>query len=85
MSDDDPVRRQRALIKRWTTHGTRLGYVAFAGASVAVGWGLIDDFTPNVGRLATIGLVLGCLFLAPSIVVSYMVKAAEKEDRLRGV
>jgi hypothetical protein len=85
MSDDDPVRRRRAAIAAWTKRGTRLGYLAFAAASVAVAWGLLDDFTPTMGRLATIGLVAGCVLLAPSIVVSYMVKAAEKHDRELGV
>jgi hypothetical protein len=52
---------------------------------VAVAFGLIDTFTPLVGRIATAGLVIGSILLAPAIVLGYAIKSAEKEDRLNGI
>jgi len=46
--------------------------------------GLATSFTPLVGELAAGGLVVGSILLAPSIVLGYAIKAAEKEDRLNG-
>ena len=51
---------------------------------VAVFTGLATSFTPLIGELATGGLVVGSILLAPSIVLGYAIKAAEKEDRLNG-
>jgi len=51
---------------------------------VAVFSGLATSFTPLVGELAAGGLVVGSILLAPSIVLGYAIKAAEKEDRLNG-
>jgi hypothetical protein len=45
---------------------------------------LASSFTPLVGKLATGGLVVGSILLAPSIVLGYAIKAAEREDRLNG-
>ena len=36
-------------------------------------------------RLIVATLVIGCVLLAPSIIVGYAVKAAEREDRERGL
>jgi hypothetical protein len=51
---------------------------------VAVFSGLATSFTPLVGQISTGGLVIGSILLAPSIVLGYAIKAAEKEDRLNG-
>jgi hypothetical protein len=80
----DPVRQRRAVIARWTKRASRAGYACFGLAIVAVFTGLAIDFTPLVGRLATAGLVVGSILLAPAIVLGYAIKAAEKDDRLNG-
>jgi hypothetical protein len=38
-----------------------------------------------IGRLATGGLIVGSILLAPAIVLGYAIKAAERDDRERGV
>jgi hypothetical protein len=50
-----------------------------------VTYGLVADFTPMIGRLATGGLIVGSILLAPAIVLGYAIKAAERDDRERGV
>jgi hypothetical protein len=81
----DPVRRRRSLIAVWTKRANRFGYLAFGVSIVAVAVGLIDTFTPLIGRLATAGLVIGSILLAPAIVLGYAIKSAEKEDKLNGI
>lgn len=80
----DPVRLRRAVIDRWTRLAKRVGYLGFGVSIVAVFTGLATSFTPLVGELAAGGLVVGSILLAPSIVLGYAIKAAEKEDRLNG-
>ena len=80
----DPVRERRAVIARWTKRASRTGYACFGASIVAVFVGLAVDFTPLVGRIATGGLIVGSILLAPAIVLGYAIKAAEKEDRLNG-
>jgi hypothetical protein len=80
----DPVRQRRAVIARWTKRASRTGYACFAISIVAVFVGLSVDFTPLVGQIATGGLIVGSILLAPAIVLGYAIKAAEKEDRLNG-
>jgi hypothetical protein len=37
-----------------------------------------------MASLVIVSFVIGCILLAPSIIVGYAVKAAEREDRERG-
>ena len=41
-------------------------------------------FSPTMASLVIVSFVIGCILLAPSIIVGYAVKAAEREDRERG-
>ena len=81
----DPVRQRRKRIALWTSVASRLGYSCFGASIIAVTVGLMGSFTPLVGRIATGGLIVGSILLAPAIVLGYAIKAAEKEDRLNGV
>jgi hypothetical protein len=81
----DPVRQRRKRIALWTSAASRLGYSCFGASIIAVAVGLLGSFTPLVGRIATGGLIVGSILLAPAIVLGYAIKAAEKEDRLNGV
>jgi len=78
---NDPILVKRALISTWAKRATNLGYSLFAVSMVAVLWGVIVDFTPNISRVATISLISGCIVLAPAILVQYSVKAAVREER----
>lgn len=81
----DPVRQRRQRVAKWTRLASRLGYSCFGASIAAVAVGLSVNFTPVVGQIATGGLIVGSILLAPAIVLGYAIKAAEKEDRLNGV
>ena len=81
----DPVRARRAVIARWNALATRIGYAAFGVSIVAVMIGAFTDFSALIARVATGGLIVGSILLAPAIVIGYAIKAAEKEDRQLGV
>ena len=82
---EDPVRRRRAQVARWTLLANRLGYVLLAVAVALFFVALITGFTSTMAVLVIVALVAACALLAPSIVLGYAVKAAEREDRVRGL
>jgi len=81
----DPVRERRARIARLVEVGQRLGYGLFGLAVVAFGVGFVTGFDGLPGTIVVAGLVLGSIVLAPAIVFGYAVKAAERDDRERGL
>lgn len=81
----DPVLVKRTLISNWAKRAGRLGYSFFGISTVAVIWGLTVEFTPNASRVASAGLIVGSVILAPAILVQYSVKAAVRDERERGI
>ena len=81
----DPVLERRARIARWVALGQRTGYGLFLGAIVLFIAGFAIGFDGWVGSTIVGCLVAGSLVLAPAIVFGYAVKAAEREDRERGL
>jgi heme/copper-type cytochrome/quinol oxidase subunit 3 len=81
----DPVRARRAQIARWSLLANRIGYLLFGLAIALFVIAFAISFNGTMVTLITICLVVGSILLAPSIVIGYAVKAAEKEDRERGV
>ena len=81
----DPVRERRARIARWVSLGQRVGYGLFLVAIVLFVVGFVTGFDGVVGPTIVGCLVVGSLVLAPAIVFGYAVKAAEREDRERGI
>jgi hypothetical protein len=81
----DPVRARRALIARWSLLANRIGYLLFGLAIALFVIAFAISFNGTMVTLITICLVIGSILLAPSIVIGYAVKAAEREDRERGV
>ncbi len=79
----DPVRARRARIGRLAGAGKRLGYALFLVAVVAFVAGVASDFAGPLVTVVVVCLVIGSLVLAPAIVISYGVRAAEREDRQR--
>lgn len=61
-----------------------MGYLLYALATVAFFVGIFGELSDGLVRVVEIGLVGGSVFLAPSILVTYMVKAAEKDDLEHG-
>jgi hypothetical protein len=80
----DPHLVRRAKIARMASLGQRTGYALFAVAVVAFFVGFFAGFTPTVVTLIVATMAVGSVALAPAIVFSYGVKAAEREDREQG-
>ena len=81
----DPVRERRARIARWVALGQRVGYGLFLAAIVLFIVGFAAGFDGWIGPTIIGCLVVGSLVLAPAIVFGYAVKAAERDDRDRGL
>ena len=84
-SDDDPVRLRRARIGRLAGTGRRLGYGLLGVAMTAFFVGAATSFTRAVVAVVVTSLAAGSAVLLPAIVVGYGVRAAERDDRQRGV
>ena len=63
----------------------RTGYALLATAVVLFFVALIVGFSSTMATLVVAALVAACVLLAPSIVLGYAVKAAERDDRQRGL
>jgi ABC-type transport system involved in cytochrome bd biosynthesis fused ATPase/permease subunit len=81
----DPVRLRRARIDRWNRLATRVGYTCFGVAIVVFVVGFVVGFSSAVATVVIAAMVVGSVLLAPAIVIGYAVKAAEREDRERGI
>ena len=63
----------------------RLGYLCFGVAIVTFVIGFIVSFNAGVSAVVITSMVIGSILLAPAIVLGYAVKAAERDDRERGL
>jgi heme/copper-type cytochrome/quinol oxidase subunit 3 len=80
----DPVRAKRAQVAKWTLLANRIGYLFVALAMALFVIAFAVGFSSTMANLVIISFVIGCVLLAPSIIVGYAVKAAERDDRERG-
>jgi len=80
----DPIRVKRAQVAKWTQLANRTGYLFVALAMVLFVIAFFSGFSPLMADLVIVAFVIGCVLLAPSIIVGYAVKAAERDDRERG-
>jgi len=81
----DPVRARRQRIAHWTLLANRIGYLSFAVAIVAFVLAFAFGFSGAMSAIIIAALVVGTILLAPAIVLGYAVKAAERDDRERGL
>jgi membrane-bound ClpP family serine protease len=81
----DPVRARRLVVARWTKLANRIGYLLFLVAIVTFVLGFFLGFSGVVATIVTVSMVIGSILLAPALVLGYAVKAAEREDRERGL
>jgi hypothetical protein len=81
----DPVRARRQQVARWSLLANRIGYVLFGIAIAVFVIGFAVGFTGAAGVIVIACLIAGSILLAPSIILNYAVKAAEREDRERGL
>jgi len=83
--DADPIRRRRVTWRRAATLASRAGYLLIGAAVVLFFVAVVTDFASTIVALTVVALVAGSILLAPAIVVGYAVRAAEREDRERGL
>lgn len=81
----DPVRARREQIARWTLLANRVGYLFVALAMAVFFIAFAVGFSSTMATIVVVTFVIGCALLAPSIIVGYAVKAAERDDRERGL
>ena len=81
----DTVRVRRAQIAKWTQMANRIGYIFMALAIVLFVLAFALGFNGTMSTLIIACLVAGSILLAPAIVLGYAVKAAERDDRERGL
>ena len=81
----DPVLIKRAKIAKWTQLANRIGYLFVVLAMVLFFMAFAFSFTSVMATLVIVAFVIGCVLLAPSIILGYGVKAANREDRENGL
>lgn len=81
----DPVRARRQQVARWTLLANRVGYLFFALAIATFVIGFAISFNGLVSTIVIGSIIIGSALLAPAIVLGYAVKAAERDDRERGL
>ena len=81
----DPVRARRQQVAKWTLLANRIGYLFFALAIATFIIGFAVSFNTAVSAIVIGSIIIGSVLLAPAIVLGYAVKAAEREDRERGL
>ncbi len=63
----------------------RLGYLCFGIAIATFVIGFMVSFNSAVSAIVIGSMIVGSVLLAPAIVLGYAVKAAERDDRERGL
>ena len=81
----DPGRARRQKIAKYTLLANRVGYLFYALAIATFVIGFAISFNAAVSAIVIGSLIIGSILLAPAIVLGYAVKAAEREDRERGL
>jgi hypothetical protein len=84
-SSSDPVRARREQIARWTQLANRVGSLCFAVAIATYALTFAVGFTAAMSAIIVGAVIVGTVLLAPAIVLGYAVKAAERDDRERGL
>jgi hypothetical protein len=77
---DDPVLKRREQIRRLCDLGQKVGYGLFGLAILLFVVGFVAGFPGAIVTVIVACLVVGSAVLAPAIVFSYAVKAAEKDE-----
>jgi len=76
----DPIRVRRAQIAKWTLLANRIGYLVLALAMTLFVLAFLFGFTAPMATAIVVTLVVSFVLLAPSIVLGYAVKAADRAD-----
>jgi hypothetical protein len=78
---NDPVLARRRRIERYVNLAQRAGYSLWLVAIVVFFAGALTSFRPVMVTVVIGCLGVGSALLAPSIVIGYGVKAADRADR----
>ncbi len=81
----DPIRARRQQVAKYTLLANRIGYLFFAVAIATFIIGFAISFNGAVSAVVVGSVIAGSVLLAPAIVLGYAVKAAERDDRERGL
>lgn len=81
----DPVLVKRAKVRRLASRGQRLGFAIYGVDVVLFFIALAVGFEGWLATAVTVGLIAGSVVLLPSILVAYSVRAADRDDRERGL
>jgi H2-forming N5,N10-methylenetetrahydromethanopterin dehydrogenase-like enzyme len=81
----DPVLARRRQMARAAELAQRAGYALFGLAVVLFVVGFAVGLTAALVTAILVSLGVGSVLRAPAIVVGYAVKAADREDRERGL
>ncbi|MCY4036242.1 MAG: hypothetical protein OXF64_02155 [bacterium] len=84
MSNDNPrdnLAARRRRIARLTAAGQRLGYLLYLIATALFFTGFATSFNNPMVTAIVACLLVGSIVLAPAIVFSYAVRAADREDQ----
>jgi ABC-type transport system involved in cytochrome bd biosynthesis fused ATPase/permease subunit len=82
--EPDPIRRRRTQVARWTLLANRVGYLVLAISMALFVIAFAVGFSSPMAGLIIATLVVSFVLLAPSIVLGYAVKAAERDDAEQG-
>lgn len=85
MNEPDPVLVRRARIANAVRVSKRVGYSSLLVAIVAFAIGSVTDFPGWLVVTSIAGLVAATVILPIPIVFGYGVRAAEREERQRGL
>lgn len=80
----DPVRARRRQVARWTLLANRVGYLVLSLAIALFVMAFLFGFSNMMASIIIVTMVVSFTLLAPSIVLGYAVKAAERDDVERG-
>lgn len=76
----DPIRVRRAQVAKWTLLANRIGYLVLALAMALFVVAFLFGFSAPMATAIIVTLVISFALLAPSIVLGYAVKAADRAD-----
>lgn len=77
----DDLKQRRVRVAKYVKLGKRTGYSLWLVAIILFFGLFFSDFDGPLVVLLLVCLIAGCVILLPSIVLSYAVRAAEREER----
>lgn len=78
--NDDPILRQREVIRRRATTGQRIGYLAYGLATILFFVGLATSLSSALVTAIVALLIIGSIVLAIAIQVGYAIRGAERHE-----